>query len=835
MSYTQQQKQVLAKLLATENITVEHRNVSTAMFDVQNRTLLLPTWESMPENVYDMLVGHEVGHAVFTPTDMNDLQTKIDGIDSDHPGRVKTLFNIVEDVRIEKKMKRKFPGLRRDFHNGYKDFLSRGLFGDAESLTRKLVDKINIHFKCGSLGPQYEFSAGEQDLVDRIGTVETFEDVAVIVKDLYEYVLGDVPDMVDDLLTPQKMEERSDCNGWEEETKKATEGSGDDSANDNKKDSADQDGSSTDGERSGDDTGDSTQSESRTDSNEKMEEKKEQKSQRTSSKQGGRGNKGNVDDNFKSDTQNAMDNFVESSYDPTMLPDLVVGIPKVDSNRFIEDYKSVLEGLDFHFNEEIYQDKWFVRELIEREIEWEEYQTILMNGYKDWKKTVSSSVNFMAKEFEMKKSADQYARASQNKTGTLNTNKIHEYRYNEDIFRRITILPDGKDHAMIMLLDWSGSMDSSIANTIQQAMTLVLFCKKVNIPFEVYCFTDSPIAYRNVIKPLQQEDYAKDDLYVDYFVLRNMFSSRMSTKDLEKAMNYIYAISNGFGYGGEGSAYSIDLGYNYSRHLIPTSWTLSGTPLNDSMIVMRDFLEKYRKDNKSTIINMIILTDGDSATSSYKISDKDDALEADKGDYGHQYIQYNDTDIQQQLYAEKMHINTKVDQFCHSQVNVRLKDPYSNTTEYISPSADRLGKYRNSWYSTEHNNMTNSLIRSLGNVPRVNVVGFFIANGKYNAKNAVSTHFFSRRDLGYNEKYEKSLKDFRKNKFLLNDHHDGYDIFFVLSGGSDLELETGGLDDTLQGESKRKLTTAFKKHSKAKLQSRVFLTKFIDYISKENF
>ena len=131
--------------------------------------------------------------------------------------------------------------------------------------------------------------------------------------------------------------------------------------------------------------------------------------------------------------------------------------------------------------------------------------------------------------------------------------------------------------------------------------------------------------------------------------------------------------------------------------------------------------------------------------------------------------------------------------------------------------------------------MTNSLIRSLGNVPRVNVVGFFVANGKYEAKNAVSTHFFSRRDLGYNENYENCLKDFRKSKFIMNDTHDGYDIFFILSGGKDLELETGGLDDGLQGESKRRITTAFKKHSKAKLQSRVFLTKFIDYISKENF
>ena len=34
----------LAKLLATENLVVEHANVETASFDVVNRVLTLPVW-----------------------------------------------------------------------------------------------------------------------------------------------------------------------------------------------------------------------------------------------------------------------------------------------------------------------------------------------------------------------------------------------------------------------------------------------------------------------------------------------------------------------------------------------------------------------------------------------------------------------------------------------------------------------------------------------------------------------------------------------------------------------------------------------------------------------
>ena len=45
-------KGTLAKLLATENLTVEHRKVSTAYFDVDERVLCLPIWERASSTVY---------------------------------------------------------------------------------------------------------------------------------------------------------------------------------------------------------------------------------------------------------------------------------------------------------------------------------------------------------------------------------------------------------------------------------------------------------------------------------------------------------------------------------------------------------------------------------------------------------------------------------------------------------------------------------------------------------------------------------------------------------------------------------------------------------------
>ena len=66
-----EKKSTLAKLLATENIEVQENSAQTASFDVKDRILTIPIFkkEHKSKNVYDMLVGHEVAHALWTPTD----------------------------------------------------------------------------------------------------------------------------------------------------------------------------------------------------------------------------------------------------------------------------------------------------------------------------------------------------------------------------------------------------------------------------------------------------------------------------------------------------------------------------------------------------------------------------------------------------------------------------------------------------------------------------------------------------------------------------------------------------------------------------------------------
>ena len=106
-------KSTLAKLLATENITVQYGNYKTAWFDIKNRVLALPLWKDLSNDVTDLLIGHEVGHALETPYEgWHDSPKKLEGCP-------RTYINVVEDARIERKIKDKYPGLVRSFQKGY--------------------------------------------------------------------------------------------------------------------------------------------------------------------------------------------------------------------------------------------------------------------------------------------------------------------------------------------------------------------------------------------------------------------------------------------------------------------------------------------------------------------------------------------------------------------------------------------------------------------------------------------------------------------------------------------------------------------------------------------
>ena len=168
MTVSHEIKSQLAKLLATEDLVVEHKKVQTASFNVHTRVLTLPMWEKAGNEVYDMLVAHEVGHALYTP-------------DRDWLKEIKVppqFVNIVEDVRIEKLMKRRYAGLPKTFYAGYQVLSDEDFFGvECDDVTKmNLADRVNLYFKIGNF-IEVPFSDLEMPILHMVENCENFDDV----------------------------------------------------------------------------------------------------------------------------------------------------------------------------------------------------------------------------------------------------------------------------------------------------------------------------------------------------------------------------------------------------------------------------------------------------------------------------------------------------------------------------------------------------------------------------------------------------------------------------------------------------------------------------------
>ena len=172
-------------------------------------------------------------------------------------------------------------------------------------------------------------------------------------------------------------------------------------------------------------------------------------------------------------------------------------------------------------------------------------------------------------------------------------------RFNEDLFKKVTVLPDGKNHGLVFILDWSGSMSRIMLDTLKQLYNLMWFCKKVQIPFEVYAFTSCYPKFGGA-DPLCEAKVNQFDVDRNFSLL-NMFTSKTKGKVLEKQMKSMFRIACTFGYHG----------YGEDRYNIPIGLNLSGTPLHETMIALHQILPSFQKDNDVQKVQCVILTDGE--------------------------------------------------------------------------------------------------------------------------------------------------------------------------------------------------------------------------------
>jgi hypothetical protein len=553
-------KSQLAKLLATEDLVVEHKKVQTACFNVHTRVLTLPLWEKASNLVYDLLVGHEVGHALFTP-------------DEDWTETVKVpqqFVNVVEDARIEKLMKRKYAGLAKTFFNGYKELNDDDFFqiSDEDTSTFNLADRVNLYFKIGNF-ITLDFKQEEKEIVDIIGACESFADTLIAAEELYKYCKKE----------QEQQQKVADFDSHETQGNSQSPASDFVETNDS---SSEQEGESDKSQEQPGETdsyggtahGDEIQT----------EETKEEPEIRT------------VD---------SLDQKIRDLVNTDGYENTYIEIPKVNLDTIIGKNSEVHKDIDDSFahqqkiHNEHAQDKGYTPVNLYKEVDTE---------FKKFKSSAQKEVNYLVKEFECRKAADQYARASTARTGVLDTTRLHTYKYNEDLFKKVSVIPDGKNHGLVFVLDWSVSMADVMIDTCKQLFNLVWFCKKVSIPFEVYAFTNEwrrgEYDYENdrYLAADRTPHYEKKDglLVIDEtFSMMNILTSKVSGSVLEHQMLNIWRLAYCFG-----RSYSSH--YTYSSRMC-----LSGTPLNEALITLHQILPKFQKENKLQKVQCIVLTDGE--------------------------------------------------------------------------------------------------------------------------------------------------------------------------------------------------------------------------------
>lgn len=513
-------KSLLAKLMATENLTVEQRKVPTAMFNVKTRVLTVPILDNnISSELYDLFMGHETGHALYTPA-----LEMMDAIKADKISP--SILNVVEDSRIERKIKYKYPGLKNSFVKAYRELYDRDFFGteglDLNELN--LIDKINLHCKVGAL-MNIQFTDEERELLEAVESTETYAEVMKVAQRIADFMRKDANQKREEQIEKKKV------------LVKVTNGDGDDGAEEI--------------------------------SQEELDEYDEIEYDFSEFDPTLGGGESDIEDEIKSFTDEAYKRNESQLHSDNPYEHIYANIPYVDPKKVVFDHKELWKK---------YRDE-------SHSIDEKQFNKLRMES--------SKVVSYLIKEFELRKNADQMKRASIAKTGELNMSKIFSYRFSEDIFKKVSVVPGGKSHGLIMFIDWSGSMIEHIANTMKQLFNLVMFCKSVGIPYEVYAFAEDTVAQKLFSPPR----FSGDIQYCAFGCL-NLLSSRMSATEFKYAASALCYLS------------AMDGQSRYNR--MPHWMQMTGTPLNDSIIAAMELVPEFKKANKLQIVNTVFLTDGDS-------------------------------------------------------------------------------------------------------------------------------------------------------------------------------------------------------------------------------
>jgi hypothetical protein len=774
---TRNQKDQLAKLMATEDITVVHRKIPTAYFDIKNRILACPIFkEDMSNELYDLFMGHEVGHALYTP---------YEGVHSAlvENKTLKGYLNVVEDVRIERKIRDKFAGLRKSFYKAYNELMENDFFGikGKDLQTLSLIDKINLITKVGSR-VNISLTDEEQVILDKCYACETWEEVEAVAKEIYEWSKeNETRDETDESIVPQTLElgdEEEDEDGMEEESW----GDGDDVEDEEEQSESSKGGSDTEDtmpdleESEGQDTAGNLEQE------DEVEEPTQKKT--GSGKEGSYG----IHDDEDGARESITEHFAHNNEDQ-FLSDTNRIITQIDLPSKFKTNKEVIDATEISFKTVLKDWNNYYVQNTDMDVEKRQgWNKIMAKTLVDKNKKL---VNHMAKEFEMKQTAQRSKHAFTGKTGKLDMNRLAKYQIVEDVFKRSVYLPEGENHGLTVLLDWSGSIQNECADLIEQSIILAMFCRKVNIAHRIYLFSDS---YKRG---------EHNGSYYDNVNLVTIASDEMNNRQWNEMMQnlaslYLNHYIDGFSWKARNKLHAwldenfntnyTETGYSWiATRVHPTGYSLGGTPLNQSLAVLRKLLPEFQRQYGIEKSILTVITDGYSHGGA--LFEKDDAENAQ---------------MKEQSGGDDYGYMTQVDR--------EIIDPYSKKVyPYGSGS-----HYRNAF------SITQNLLDWISKECNVTVTGYFVLGRKQDVYGILS-------ETAPHKDYDDSWKEIKKTGMVVKCH--GYNKLFLTSASLLGAAGDDELSDDLVDAKKVRVMAAFKRNQKSKTTSRFLTNEFIKEIA----
>lgn len=636
-------KSLLAKLLADENIIVQHRNVESASFDTVARILTLPIWKKeLSDDIFNLFDGHEVGHALYTPEPKKFQSSFESRLRSEFPEyadkkelveKFFDVLNCVEDVRIEKLMARKYPGLRRVFERGYKDLHENYDFFHLQQAEKvagitvndlPLIDRVNIHAKRG-VDAGVNFSASEKQVVDTIFAAQTFDDVLdATIKLLHAMDKQDRDEMASAESEKQNKKGNQGQQGNQGQSSSGKQDGQSDGGGKNTPNNARNENTvSKENDSSGDSGSDNSEQESDTENDKNSQsgngsDDSSDKDEESTDSQGSSDDSSDDESDEESNTNNY--NSQEGGYSPdSTITTSSRNLSKVDFTTLKNNTNNLVSKTQIHKDEVVvtvgkFDHNDYIIPFKDHLANFKDSSLDTVDVKKRYDNIVSSSrniINTMAQEFMRKQAAAAHIRSQVTRSGDLDMNNLHAFRIKDDIFKRNESVPSGKNHGMVMVVDWSTSMSGCISDTLSQVMMLCMFCKRIGIPFQVYNFRDCRGYWSNATgsAAIHKQTVANNSgrFYLPLVEMYCFASSQMNTPQFNKAMKIMCLMANAFDSGS----------WSSGNNRLPQKYSLTGTPLNDAIMVSEGIVNEMRAKHRLDIVHTIFLTDGDSNPSGY--------------------------------------------------------------------------------------------------------------------------------------------------------------------------------------------------------------------------